>query len=398
MAISEGDWPTGRGRCASASEGQSQSNPRGRRRASRLLGAWYGALLALTLSALEVGGLSPDAALAAAKVGASTARDTQSTTDAAQKKSLEQMKADYVRPSEIPFPADDLYTPAKADLGKRLYFDPRISNSQSQSCSSCHNPALGWADGLAKGVGSGMNPLGRRSPTILNAAWGSIFMWDGRMPDLEHQALGPIASPGEMNMPIDALMKRLQAIPEYPKAFEAVFPGQGLTPENLARAIATYERTVVSADAPFDDWIAGDEKAISQSAKNGFVLFNTKAGCNACHAGWNFTDDSFHDIGLASDDIGRGKYLPNSQRAQHAFKTPGLREIGRRGPYMHDGSLATLEAVVDHYNVGGIDRPSRSLLIKPLGLTDQEKTDLVAFLKTLDSPRPLVAALPTLPR
>jgi cytochrome c peroxidase len=310
---------------------------------------------------------------------------------------IDAMKAQYRRPTSIPFPKDNLYTPQKLVLGKKLYFDTRISVSSAQSCASCHSPAFGWADGLPVGVGYGMAQLGRHSPTIINAAWGAIFMWDGRLADLEEQALGPIQSPGEMNMPIDQLMDRLSSIPEYKPLFAAAFPGEAMSPKTLAKAIATYERTVVSQRAPFDDWIDGSEKAISEEAKRGFVLFNTKAKCSSCHESWNFTNDGFQDIGLPSDDIGRGKYLPGVVKMEHAFKTPGLREISRRSPYMHDGSLATLEQVVDHYDRGGVDRPSRSDLMKPLGLTVQEKADLVAFLNTLTSElNP--TAMPVLPR
>ena len=192
-------------------------------------------------------------------------------------------------------------------------------------------------------------------------------------------------------------MRGSPAIPEYKPSFEAAFPGQGINPKTLAAAIATYERTVVSERAPFDAWIDGNEKAISEEAKRGFVLFNGKALCSACHEGWNFTNDGFQDIGLPSADVGRGEFLPGVIKMKHAFKTPGLREIGRRSPYMHDGSLATLEQVIDHYDRGGVDRPSRADLMKPLGLSAQEKLELVSFLKTLTSDiNP--TAVPVLPR
>jgi cytochrome c peroxidase len=310
----------------------------------------------------------------------------QSVSAAASKgasASIDQLRNDYRRPATIPFPSDNPYTIAKVALGKALYFDTRLSGAQAQSCASCHNPGYGWGDGQPKGVGAGMKTLGRRSPTIINAAFGPIFMWDGRAASLEEQALGPIKTDVEMNMPLDQLMERLNGIAGYRPMFEAAFPKEPIKPEHIAQAIATFERTVVSAQSPFDAWIDGNDKAISEDAKRGFALFNTKAACNRCHSGWNFTDGSFHDIGLASDDVGRGKFLPTIPKMQHAFKTPGLREITRRGPYMHDGSMATLEAVVDHYDKGGIDRPSRSDLIKPLGLTSQEKKDLVAFMQTL---------------
>jgi cytochrome c peroxidase len=310
---------------------------------------------------------------------------------------IEELKALYRRPDTIPFPKDNPYTVEKAALGKKLFFDTRLSAANLLSCASCHSPAYGWGDGQPKGVGHNMKQLGRRSPTIVNAAYGAIFMWDGRAGSLEEQALGPIRADVEMNLPVDQLMEKLKGIPDYAPLFKAVFPKEGLAPESIAKAIATYERTVVSGRAPFDAWIEGDTKAISEEAKRGFVLFNTKAGCQECHGGWNFTDDSFHDIGLESSDIGRGKQLPTVIKMQQAFKTPGLREITRRGPYMHDGSIATLEAVMEHYDRGGIKRPSLSELVKPLGLTKQESADLVAFMKTLTSEMdPTI--VPVLPR
>lgn len=310
---------------------------------------------------------------------------------------VDALKAQYRRPLAIPFPKDNTYTPEKAALGKKLYFDTRLSVSMAQSCASCHSPGFGWGDGLAVGVGHGMAKLDRHSPTIVNAAWGAIFMWDGRLATLEEQALGPIQAAGEMNMPLDQLVARLNAIGEYKPLFDAAFPGEGIKPKTLAAAIATYERTVVSERAPFDAWIEGNEKAIPEEAKRGFALFNGKAQCAACHEGWNFTNDGFQDIGLPSKDIGRGEFMPGVIKMQHAFKTPGLREISRRSPFMHDGSLATLEDVVEHYDHAGVDRPSRSDLMKPLGLTAQEKTDLVTFLKTLSSDLS-PTAVPVLPR
>jgi cytochrome c peroxidase len=310
---------------------------------------------------------------------------------------IDAMKALYRRPASIPFPKENPYTPQKVSLGKKLYFDTRLSVTSAQSCASCHSPGFGWGDGLAVGVGHGMAKLGRRSPTIVNAAWGAIFMWDGRLASLEEQALGPIQSPGEMNMPIDQLMDRLSTIAEYKPLFAAAFPNDGMKVKTLAEAIATYERTVVSERAPFDAWIEGNEQAVSEEAKRGFALFNAKAQCSSCHEGWNFTNEGFQDIGLPSSDEGRGKFLPDVVKMKHAFKTPGLREITSRGPYMHDGSMATLEQVVEHYDHGGIDRPSRSDLMKPLDLTSQEKIELVAFLKTLTS-NLSPTAVPALPR
>jgi cytochrome c peroxidase len=311
--------------------------------------------------------------------------------------SIAQLRTEYRRPAIIPFPKDNPYTPEKATLGKKLYFDTRLSAANVLSCATCHNPGYGWGDGQPTGVGHNMKALARRSPSIINAAYGLIFMWDGRAGSLEEQALGPIKADVEMNLPIDQLLARLRAIPEYGPLFAAAFPKEGLAPETIAKAIATYERTVVSGRAPFDEWIDGNEKAISDEAKRGFVSFNTKAKCSDCHSGWNFTDDSFHDIGLADEDIGRAKQLPHIVKMEHAFKTPGLREITRRGPYMHDGSMPTLEAVIAHYEQGGVERPSRSAQMKPVPLTAEERTDLLAFLQTLTSDVD-PTTIPVLPR
>lgn len=311
--------------------------------------------------------------------------------------SLSDLKAHYARPAEIPFPADDPYSDAKYELGRRLFFDPRLSGSQVTACATCHNPALNWGDGLAKGVGNAHQVLPRKTPTILNLAWDSLYFWDGRAASLEQQALMPIESPGEMNMSHQAMVGQLDRIAAYRGLFAQAFPGQPITKEEVAQALATFERKQVSGTAPFDRWIAGDDMAISAAAQRGFVLFNGKANCAACHSGWNFSDGSFHDIGLPDQDVGRGKQLPMLVPMQHAFKTMGLRNIAERYPYMHDGSLPTLEAVVDHYDGKFAQRPSLDDFMKPLGLTPPEKADLIAFLKSLTSrDRPVV--VPVLPR
>lgn len=310
---------------------------------------------------------------------------------------LSQLKARYVRPAEIPFPADNPYSDAKYELGKRLFIDPRLSGSSVTSCATCHNPALNWGDGLAVGVGSGHKTLPRKTPTILNLAWDSLYFWDGRAASLEQQALMPIESPAEMNMPPQMMIARLDQLGSYRALFDRAFPGQPITTDLVAKALATFERKVVSGLAPFDGWISGDENAIPASAKRGFLLFNGKANCAACHSGWNFSDGSFHDIGLPGGDIGRGKQLPRLITMQHAFKTMGLRNIAERYPYMHDGSLPTLEAVIDHYDSGFIKRDSLDDAMHPLHLTPAEKSDLIAFLETLTS-RDQPFAVPALPR
>jgi cytochrome c peroxidase len=299
--------------------------------------------------------------------------------------SIDETKANYQRPTEIPFPENNPYTLRKALLGQKLFFDRRLSGSSAQSCASCHDPGFAWSDGLPLGVGNGMTKLDRRSPSIINVAWGAIYMWDGRAGSLEQQALGPIQSVTEMNMPIERLLDRLNSNPEYTTLFSTAFPSKGISERALVEALATYERTIVSAQAPFDDWIAGNEHAVSEQAKRGFAIFNGKGHCASCHEGWNFTNDSFQDIGIPDADLGRGRLLPQILKMNHAFKTPGLREVFNRSPYMHDGSIQSLEDVVEHYDRGGVARPSRSDLIVPLRLAVQDKLDLVAFLKTLSS-------------
>lgn len=310
--------------------------------------------------------------------------------------SVDELKQKYVRPSEIPFPANNPYTPEKAALGKALYFEPRLSGAENMTCSSCHNPSFGWEAPSKTSIGAQGTRLARQAPTILNIAWVHPFFWDGRAGTAEAQATGPIEAPVEMNLPLPQAVRRLNAIPDYKAWFARVFPGQGVTADTIAAAIATYERTVVSSYAPFDAWVDGKEDAISASAKRGFALFNGKAKCADCHSGWNFTDNKFHDIGTTTTDIGRGRYEPGNPKAQYAFKTPTLRDTAQRAPYMHAGQHTTLEDVMMHYIVGGIDRPSRSPLMQPVPLTQAEVTDVIEFLKSLTGAKQVVA-LPVLP-
>lgn len=310
-----------------------------------------------------------------------------------------QWKKLYERPEGVPFPDENRYSDAKAALGRLLYFDPLLSGANVRSCATCHNPSLSWGDGLPRSIGEEQKPMAVRAPTLLDVAWLPILGWDGRFPDLESVAfMGPITSPAIMKQTEPALVAVLSAIPGYRHAFGAAFPDAAINGKTIADALATFERTIVAGEAPFDRWIAGDDHAIPEAAKRGFDLFNGKAGCAECHSGWNFTDGAFYDIGTGKgDDIGRGRLFPNSPKLQYAFKVPSLRDTARRAPYMHDGSEATLETVVDLYDRGGIDRPSRSELIKPLHLSIAEKADLIAFLQTLTGD-PAPFTVPPLPR
>ena len=305
---------------------------------------------------------------------------------------------EYQKPTKVPYPDDNKYSSARDQLGKTLFFDPRISGSGWISCATCHNPALGWEDSLSLGFGHGMKKLGRHTPTILNLAWGELFFWDGRASSLEEQALGPIEAAGEMNMNHDKMIAVLKSIKGYKPLFQKAYPKLGISKEAVGKAIATFERGVVSAKAPFDRWVAGNERAISESAKRGFVVFNEKGKCANCHSGWRFTDDGFHDIGLKSKDKGRGGILKQIAAVQFAFKTPTLRNISQRGPYLHDGSEKTLMDVVEFYDRGGdTSRPSKSADVMKLGLTRKEKKDLVAFLNTLTS-KDKAIEIPVLPQ
>ncbi|MFB2603772.1 cytochrome-c peroxidase, partial [Rhizobium phaseoli] len=255
----------------------------------------------------------------------------------------------YKRPLTVPFEKVTPYSPQLATLGKMLFFDPRLSGNKNMTCASCHNPSFGFETPVKTPIGAANTALARQAPTVLNVAWVSPFFWDGRAQNLEEQAAGPITAAAEMNGKLETAVAEMQNIPDYKAWFGEVFPDKGITRETILTAIATYELTVVSNWSPFDRWVDGDENAVSDSAKRGFEVFTGSAGCSACHSGWNFTDNKFHDIGLPDEDMGRFKIDPSSPHNQHAFKTPGLRNTLYRGPYMHDGSLKSMDEVIAHY-------------------------------------------------
>jgi cytochrome c peroxidase len=223
----------------------------------------------------------------------------------------------------------------------------------------------------------------RGAPTIINAGYQAFQFWDGRADELEGQALGPIQNPIEMDMNLEELEAKLNKIDGYRQQFKEVY-GTDVTRDGIAKAIAAFERTILSGNAPFDRFKAGDKNALSETAQRGMKVFFNKAQCSACHTGPNFTDGGFHNIGMGMDkkepDIGREK-LSKLLGDRGSFKTPTLREIARTAPYMHDGSKKTLEEVVDYYHKAGHPNPQLDESIFPLNLTDQEKADLVTFLK-----------------
>ncbi|MEX0937265.1 MAG: cytochrome c peroxidase [Pirellulales bacterium] len=280
-------------------------------------------------------------------------------------------------------PSDNPLTEAKIELGKQLYFDTRLSGDNTVSCASCHDPAKGWSNGERFATGVRDQVGGRSAPTIINAGYQYFQFWDGRAQHVEGQALGPIENPIEMDMKLPELVEKLNKIEGYRTQFQEVF-GTDVTEEGIAKAIGAFERTILSGDAPFDRYEAGDEDTLSEAAERGRDVFFNKAQCSACHAGPNFTDGGFHNIGLGMDDDepDHGRFAISSLKGDTgSFKTPTLREIARTAPYMHDGRLATLEEVVDYYDKGGVPNPYLDEEIKQLSLTDQQKADLVSFLK-----------------
>jgi cytochrome c peroxidase len=308
----------------------------------------------------------------------------------------------WLLPKTVPAPADNQVTPARVELGKALFFDPRLSSDRNLSCAGCHNPMMGWSDGLPTAKGSKSKVLGRATPTIINTGYNTLMMWDGRKASLEDQAMGPMESMDEMAMDLSALFKWLNDEPAYKDMFAKAYPGEAVDSKTLSKAIASFERTVVSNDSPFDHWLQGDKKAMTKQQILGFRLFSdpNKGNCVACHQAPNFTDGGFHNLGLASyadgkGDMGRYAIKPVAVN-KGAFKTPTLRGVALTAPYFHDGSAKTLMDVVEHYNKGGVSKTDLSKDMKPLNLTGDEKEAIVAFMQALTSPaKPMV--LPKLP-
>ncbi len=323
-------------------------------------------------------------------------------------------------------PPDNPQTTEKIALGQKLFFDGRLSADGTVACSTCHDPARAFTDGRSTSIGIQGRVGQRNAPTILNALYNKTQFWDGRVKTLEEQAALPIVNSVEMGQPsLNAAVARIAAIGEYQQAFRRVF-GRPPTGPDLVRAIASYERTQLSFDSPFDHFIAGDRSAIDDAAKRGWEIFNTRGRCNKCHAltedkrdVTNFTDNDFHNIGIGiirhnvvvlarqavqlinsgdaaaidraaiqTDMSALGRFLITKKEPDiAAFKTPNLRNVLVTGPYFHDGSQETLWDVVDHYNKGdGLQNPYLDVDIQPLALTEGDIDDLVAFLASLTSP------------
>jgi cytochrome c peroxidase len=262
----------------------------------------------------------------------------------------------------MPVPEGNPLTVENVALGRQLFFDPRLSGDGSMACATCHQPARAFTDGRAVAVGVLGGRGTRNVPALINRGYGRTFFWDGRAPSLEEQVLQPIAAPKEMGSSAQDAAERV-----------------GLTPAELARALASYVRSILSGNSPFDRFINGEREALTPTEQAGLRLFRGKGNCVACHVGPNLTDERLHNTGVAwvngaLADVGAGR---------GDFKTPTLREIARTAPYMHDGSLATLEEVIEFYDGGGRANPSLDADIRPLRLTSDEKIELLAFLQTL---------------
>ncbi|MFT4578756.1 MAG: cytochrome c peroxidase [Nitrospinales bacterium] len=288
---------------------------------------------------------------------------------------------------EITYPDNNPWSKTKEDLGRKLFFDPILSADNSISCSSCHLPEKFWTDGLPVSVGIRNQVLTRNSPSILNTGFQKTLFWDGRAKSLEEQALMPIQDKSEMNQGLEELMAELKSYPDYREMFESAFSNSEITPERLAMAIATFERTLVTSKTAYDLYWQGEKDAMSSAAIRGMDLFSGKAKCSICHSGPFFTDHQFHNISFTKNknkqDEGR-KRVTLETFHDGAFKTPGLRGITSTGPYMHDGALTSLKSVIEFYDQGGISSKRKSPFISPIGMSDNEKNDLLEFLKTLD--------------
>jgi cytochrome c peroxidase len=298
----------------------------------------------------------------------------------------EVIKSEWVRPHKIPSPKNNPLTKEKIALGQKLFFDPILSRANNISCMTCHNPLKGWSDRDSVAVGDkGM--LGERNtPTILNSAYQHVYFWDGRAKSLEEQALGPIESHVEMNLDSKVAVEKLKTNLMYQTLFKKAFPKEGITTKTLAKALASFQRSIVSGKSRFDKYIKGDKAQLSSEEAEGFGIFVNKANCTVCHSGFNFSDQSFNKVGIANKDEGRGKI---KKRAiwKNAFKTPTLRDIANTSPYFHDGSIEKLEDAVEFCARGPRDKNSTvSPILLDKNLNKRELSLIVQFLHSLSEP------------
>ncbi|GAB4388682.1 MAG: cytochrome c peroxidase [Thermodesulfovibrionales bacterium] len=323
---------------------------------------------------------------------------------------------------EVPVPESNPQTPAKVELGKKLFFDRRLSGDGTMSCATCHDPEKAFTDGLDISLHYPTTRNWRNAPTLINVAFATHLFHDGRVETLEDQALFPIMSAFEMNQNLDYLEEELRSVPEYREAFREVFGGD-VTRERVAMALAAFQRDLVSLDSPLDRYLKGEEGALSPAARRGLEIFRGKGKCTECHFGVNLSDGGFHNMGVPENpeyaddpriaatrrfvakvyhyedyrnlDEDPGRYLITKDKADwKAFKTPTLRDVARTAPYMHNGIFPTLEAVIDFYDSGG---GKGNAEVKPLGLSAEEKKDLKAFLEEGLTGKDIIIKYPEVP-
>ncbi len=297
--------------------------------------------------------------------------------------------------NSVPFPEENPYSQAKAELGKLLFFDGRLS-PKAISCATCHDPARGFAGNVAlnKGASGKLEP--RHTPTAINRAWAPAQMWDGHLPTLEVQINNAVTNPDEMGSTPQEVERALSAIPGYAPLFERAYGDANIRYDRVAMAIATYERTLVSANSAYDRYLAGDKSALTKSQKAGLEFFNHKGECAECHSGPNLTDERYSNTGVGFDrqpDAGR-KAVTGRKSDNGRFKTPTLRDVARRGPYMHDGSIQTLDEVLEFYAKGGVMNQQLDMRITRFYMDARIKRDLHNFLEALNGELPLGAATP----
>ncbi|OIJ12333.1 hypothetical protein BKP35_10845 [Anaerobacillus arseniciselenatis] len=292
---------------------------------------------------------------------------------------------------DVPIPEDNPMTAEVLELGQMLFFDPRLSGNDQVSCATCHDPELGYGDGRATFETYTGEDGPRNSQTIINSAYYTSFFWDGRAATLEEQALGPIQDPHEMNLPLDELIEKLKGIEGYEALFLAAFE-DGITEENVGKALAAFQRQIVVKDTRYDQFLQGDKEALNSQEIRGLELFSGDAFCITCHNGENLSDNEFYNIGLNSDDEGRYA-VTGDEDDLGRFRTPSLYGITHTAPYMHNGSIETLEEVIEFYNRGGDGHPNTSIFMNMfmsnINLTEEEKADLLAFLKVLGGEPPI---------
>ena len=275
-----------------------------------------------------------------------------------------------------PYPADNPPTEAKIRLGEELFFDSIMSGNRRRSCATCHKRELFFTDGLSRGWGLDESELSRKTPSLLNVGWQRSMFFDGRVKTLEEQVSKPLENHREMALDPDEAIARIRADPFYVRHFGQAFPGEEITFDLVAKAVASFERTLVSYDSDFDRYMLGDEDALSPAARRGLELFRNKAECIRCHNGPLLTDHDFHFTGVAERD--------GHEKTGNKYKTQSLRDVVRRYSYMHNGRMMTIRQVIEHYDRGGSPPEGLETEIRPLGLSDGDKDDLIAFLRSLD--------------